>query len=274
MSKSETSNSNDGPSFQAPRYHPNWGAALVCFALGIFLLIALLAYDPAQSSWRTAQPTLKNPAGILGANAIWAMLFSLGASTWLIPLFLLWMLWVSVRSSKHLTGTRTVAIIVACLSLAGLAAMFDAMNWGNDPAKWGSDYFPRGFGGWVGAALYHRLLADALGPFGSALIFGTVYIGAQLFIFTKDIGGEFEKIFHNFGTWRAERAKLKAEREEQRQAGRHAVGRDAQRRDRQGEEQDAPAPEPVRERAADEVEEQIREGVRRDGEPDPQGVRA
>ncbi|MSU71723.1 MAG: DNA translocase FtsK [Opitutus sp.] len=222
MSKSETSNLNDGPSFQAPRYHPNWGAALVCFALGIFLLIALLAYDPAQSSWRTAQPTLKNPAGILGANAIWAMLFSLGASTWLIPLFLLWMLWVSVRSSKHLTGTRTVAIIVACLSLAGLAAMFDAMNWGNDPAKWGSDYFPRGFGGWVGAALYHRLLADALGPFGSALIFGTVYIGAQLFIFTKDIGGEFEKIFHNFGAWRAERAKLKAEREEQRQKEKEA----------------------------------------------------
>ena len=100
--------------------------------------------------------------------------------------------------------------------------MFDAMNWGNDPAKWGSDYFPRGFGGWVGAALYHRLLADALGPFGSALIFGTVYIGAQLFIFTKDIGGEFEKIFHNFGTWRAERAKLKAEREEQRQKEKEA----------------------------------------------------
>jgi S-DNA-T family DNA segregation ATPase FtsK/SpoIIIE len=100
--------------------------------------------------------------------------------------------------------------------------MFDAMNWGSDPAKWGSDYFPRGFGGWVGASLYHRLLADALGPFGSALIFGTVYVGALLFIFTRDISGEFEKMFHNFGAWRAERAKQKAELAVQRQKTREA----------------------------------------------------
>ncbi|MEY4940946.1 MAG: translocase SpoIIIE, partial [Verrucomicrobiota bacterium] len=105
---------------------------------------------------------------------------------------------------------------------AGLVAMFDAMNWGSDPAKWGSDYFPRGFGGWVGASLYHRLLADALGPFGSALIFGTVYVGALLFIFTRDISGEFEKMFHNFGAWRAERAKQKAELAVQRQKTREA----------------------------------------------------
>lgn len=222
MSKSETSNSNDGPSFQAARYRPNWVAALICFALGAFLLVALVTYAPNQSSWHMAQPTAKNPAGLLGANAIWALLFSLGASTWLAPFFLLWMLWVSVRSSKHLTGTRSVAIVVACVSLAGLAAMFDAMNWGNDPAKWGSDYFPRGFGGWVGASLYHRLLADAMGPFGSALIFGTVYVGALLFIFTRDISGEFEKMFHNFGAWRAERAKQKAELALQRQKAREA----------------------------------------------------
>ncbi len=204
MRKSETSNPNDGPSYNAPRYRPNWIAALVCFALGAFLLVALVAYDPAQSSIRGTGPTLKNPAGIFGANAVWSMLFTIGGSIWLVPVFLFWMLYVSVRNSKHLTGTRSIAMLVACISLSGLLAMFT-------DATWGSDWYPRGFGGWLGVTMYHRMLAEALGPFGSGLIFGTIYVGALLFIFMRDIGGEFEKITGNFGAWRAERAKLKAE---------------------------------------------------------------
>src|SRR5689334_10085711 len=120
MPKSETSNSNDGPSFQAPRYRPNWIAALVCFALGAFLLVALVTYDPAQSSWFGTTPTQKNPAGIFGANTVSGLLRTFGVSTWLVPVFLFWMLYVSVRSSKHLTGTRTIAIIVATIALSGL----------------------------------------------------------------------------------------------------------------------------------------------------------
>src|SRR4051812_116612 len=184
MPKSETSNSNDGPSFQAPRYRPNWLAALFCFAIGAFLLVALVTYDPAQSGFHTMPPTQKNPAGIWGANAIWTLLYTIGFSTGLVPFFLLLMLYVSRRSSKHLTGTRTVAMIFACISLAGLTAMLKDGNWG-------SDWYPNGYGGLVGRTLYHRMLADALGPFGTSLILGTIYAGSLLFIFTKDIGAEF-----------------------------------------------------------------------------------
>jgi S-DNA-T family DNA segregation ATPase FtsK/SpoIIIE len=215
MPKSQTSNPNDGPSYNAPRYRPNWVVALICFGLGAFLLVALLTYDPAQSSFHTTAPTLKNPAGKAGANAIWAMLYSIGISTWLVPLFVFWMLFVSVRNSKHLTGTRAVAMLVACISLAGLLAMFK-------DGKWGSDYYPHGYGGWIGVTLYHRLLADALGPFGSGLIFGILYTGALLMIFMRDIGAEFEKIFTNFSGWRAERAKLKAEAAEARRLEKEA----------------------------------------------------
>lgn len=214
MPKSESSNPNDGPSFQAPRYRPNWLGAILCLVLGAFLLVALVAYDPAQNGWHGTAPTAKNPAGKLGANSIFVMLFSIGVSTWLIPIFLFWMLYVSVRSSKHLTGTRTIAIIVASISLAAIAAMFDSMKWGADPAKWSSDYFPKGLGGMVGSWIYHRLMAEALGPFGSGLSLGTIYAGSLLFIFTRDIGAEFEKLISNFSAWRAERAKLAAERTE------------------------------------------------------------
>ena len=209
MSKSETSNSNDGPSFNAPRYRPNWGAALVCFLLGAYLSVALVAYDPAQSGFHTTNPTAKNPVGWLGANAVWAQLYAVGFSTWLVPIFLIWMLYIAIRSSKHLTAGRTIAMILACVTLAGLTAMFK-------DAKWGSDYFPNGPGGLVGVMLYHRLLEDALGPVGSFLLLCTVYVGALLFIFTKDIGTELEKILTNFGAWRAERKQRAAALVEQR----------------------------------------------------------
>jgi S-DNA-T family DNA segregation ATPase FtsK/SpoIIIE len=175
----------------------------VCFAVGAFLLVALVTYSPAQSSFHTTAPTLKNPAGILGANGIWALLYAIGYSTWLVSIFLFWSLYIAIKSSKHLTSGRTIAMIIACIMLSGLAAMFK-------DAKWGSDYVPNGPGGLVGVMLYHRLLAEMLGPFGSGLLFGTVYVGAILFIFFRDIGTELEKMLHNFGAWRAERAQKKA----------------------------------------------------------------
>ena len=217
MPKSETSNSNTGPSFQGPRYRPNWVGALLCFVAGAFLTVALVDYDPLQVGlpFRSTTVAAKNLMGWLGADAAWILFFSIGVSTWLVPVFLIWMLYVSVRNSKHLSGTRTIAMIIACASFAGLSAMFDAV-------KWGSDYFPFGYGGYLGRLLYQKLLADALGPFGSGLIFGTVYAGALLFIFLRDIGAEFEKFASNFSAWRAERAALKAELVEQRKRDKDA----------------------------------------------------
>ncbi len=123
MPKPETSNSNDGPSYQAPRYRPNWLAALVCFVLGAYLTVALVAYDPAQSTFHTTSPLLKNPVGWIGANAVWSLLFAIGTSTWLLPIFLIWMLYVSVRASKHLTGTRVIAMVIASVAFAAAAGV-------------------------------------------------------------------------------------------------------------------------------------------------------
>jgi S-DNA-T family DNA segregation ATPase FtsK/SpoIIIE len=217
MPKSETSNSNAGPSFQGPRYRANWIAALLCFVAAAFLGVALLDFDPSQAAqFRSTSASGRNLMGWIGAETIWVLLFSFGLSTWLLPVFLIWMLLVSVRNSKHLSGTRTIAMIVACISFAGLAAMFDPSYWGPNPNSWGSDYFPKGLGGLIGGTISHRLLYDALGPFGSGLILGTIYAGALLFVFLRDIGAECEKALAAFSQWRANRAKLKAELNEAR----------------------------------------------------------
>jgi DNA segregation ATPase FtsK/SpoIIIE, S-DNA-T family len=215
MPKSETSNSNAGPSFQGPRYRPNWIAALLCFVAGAFLTVALIDYNPSQVDFLNTSVTGKNLMGWMGADATWLLLWTFGVSTWLVPVFLLWMLYVSLRNSKHLSGTRAVAMLIACVAFAGLAAMFGK-------ADFGSDYFPFGYGGYVGKWLYHTLMADALGPFGSGLILGTIYGGALLFIFLRDIGAEFEKFFSSISAWRAERAKLRVELAEQRRRDKEA----------------------------------------------------
>ncbi len=210
MPKSETSNSNDGPSFKAPRYRPNWTVALVCFALGFFVLAALVTYSPLQSSFHSTAPAQKNPTGIWGANTAWVLYYAVGVSAWFVPTFLLGLLWVAVRNPKHVTNTRSVSMVVACLTSAVLLAMLK-------DAKWSSDYFPQGYGGIVGSTVYHRLLEDALGPLGTLLIFGTVYLGSLIFVL--NLGGEFEKLFTDFGAWWKERgerkAKAAAERAEQ-----------------------------------------------------------
>jgi S-DNA-T family DNA segregation ATPase FtsK/SpoIIIE len=197
MPKSETSNPIDGPSYKAPRYRPNWFAAVICFVLGAYLTIALVTYDPAQPTFLSTEPHAKNPVGWIGANTVWGMLWTIGASTWILPVFLFWMLIVAVRNARHLAATRIIAIFVAIVTLSGLWAMLENIKH--------SAYFPEGPGGWIGVQIYQRLMAQAFGPYGTALLLGTLYFFSLLFIFTKDIGNEIEKIFANISAWRADR---------------------------------------------------------------------
>ncbi len=217
MPKSETSNPNDGPSFQGQRYRPNWFEAVTCFILGSFLTVALVDYEPTQvGALRSTAATAKNLMGWVGADTVWILLFSIGISTWLLPIFLFWMLYVAMRNARHLVVTRVIAMLVAAVALASIAAMFKE-------AKWGNDYFPNGPGGLAGRVLYHQLLADALGPFGSGLLLGTGYVFALMFIFTKDIGLELERYLTMFQTWwaarRARRAQLSEQQRKDKEAG-------------------------------------------------------
>jgi S-DNA-T family DNA segregation ATPase FtsK/SpoIIIE len=202
MRKTETSNPNDGPSFQAPRYRPNWTVALVCLLAGVFISVALVAYDPLQSSHIGTGPRPKNPMGWIGAESVYALMVSIGASTWLLPVFFGWTVYMALKAARHLSGTRVIAMIIALTACSGLWTMVDFFKVSN--------YFPEGPGGVIGKTIYGKLLADAAGGFGSAMLLGTIYAVAMLFIFTRDIGTEVDKMFANFSAWREERAKHKA----------------------------------------------------------------
>jgi DNA segregation ATPase FtsK/SpoIIIE, S-DNA-T family len=217
MPKAETSNSNDGPSFQAPRYRPNWPAAIGCFLVATWLTVAFFDFTPQQSTFHTTGPAASNVAGGWGANISWISFYSLGIATWWLPVFLFWLVYLAVRSSKHLTTSRLIGMMLSVVTFAGLAAMLEGFK--------ESDYFPKSLGGFAGHLVYQSGLQKPLGTFGAGLLMSTLYLSSLLFVFTKDIGTEIEKMLTNFGQWRADRAKAQLEAEELRRKGKEAMAK-------------------------------------------------
>jgi len=172
--------------------------------LGSWLTVALIDYAPIQSTFATTQTVGTNLAGPWGANTAWILFYAIGASTWLLPFFFGWLLYISIRNSRRLAATRLVAMLVCIITLSGIVAMFESFQ--------PNDYYPQAPGGWLGSLIYQGALRDTMGVFGAALLLGTVYLCGLLFIFTKDIGVEIERCIAAFQAWREERAKRKAER--------------------------------------------------------------
>jgi S-DNA-T family DNA segregation ATPase FtsK/SpoIIIE len=109
---------------------------------------------------------------------------------------------MALRAARHLSGTRVIAMIIAITAFSGLWAMVDFFKI--------SDYLQQGAGGVIGTTIYTKLLAEALGSFGSDMLLGTIYVISMLYIFTRDIGTEIDKIFASFTAWREARAIEKA----------------------------------------------------------------
>ena len=210
MPKAESSNpkDKDTPSFEGPRYRPHWLAAFTCLVLGILLGVALFDFEPQQSSLTTSNPVGENLVGIIGAEyAAWSY-WLLGVSTWLIPVFFIWMAVIYLRSARTLSSARLIAMVCCLVATSSLFAM-------QDQAFTRTDIFTSGPGGTLGKLIYHTILKDSLGVFGSGLIFVTVNLLGLMFIFTRDIAAEFGRLMHHFAEWRQKRAALAAARTEE-----------------------------------------------------------
>ena len=208
MPKPSSSNANNVPSFDPPHHRPRWVAASSCFLAGLLVTVAFIFFDPRQSRWNGTgyieyNRHDANPVGIIGAEFTWWALHVIGIGIWLLPIFLFWMAFVAVRNAKLLAGTRVVAMGICVTTASSLAAMIESYGEGQ--------YFTLGLGGALGKLIYVDMFKDTLGGFGSLLLLGVVYCLGLMFIFTKDITAEFEKLAHAFQQWRDQRAQRKAE---------------------------------------------------------------
>ena len=223
MRKSQTSNPKNVPSFDGPRYRPRWLAAGICFFLGTWIAVTLFDFSPrqsrqfeygGQSAWNGTDWVIKelakpepNLGGPWGAEMAWWSLHLTGVSAWMVPVFLICFSWVAVRRARRLVTTRFIAMLLAIATFSGLAAMVESQK--------SSDYFTMGLGGLVGQLIYLRILKETVGVVGAGLLLGTVYFLCLLFIFTPDIGTEFERIVASFHNWRTQRARRAVELAEQ-----------------------------------------------------------
>ena len=216
MPKPSSPNEKNVPSFDPPRHRPRWVAASSCLLIGLLVTVAFLFFDPKQSRQATTDflHTSPNPVGSIGAEFTWWSLNIIGVSTWLLPVFLFWMSFVALRNAKQLAATRIVAMGICITTASGLAAMVESFGT--------SQYFTQGLGGRLGHLIYGDIFKDTLGGFGSLLLLGVVYCLGFMFIFTKDITSEFEKLVQAFQQWRDQRTQLKAETAELRQQAKMA----------------------------------------------------
>lgn len=236
MPKAASSKSHENnPSFEGPRYRPNWFGAVLCFVFGVLLFVAMADYEPRQSlfseqaaksvvvdgtmkSVPVRTTTAPNLVGTVGADGSFAIFYLLGGAAWLVPLFLLWMAYTYVRSARHLTGTRLIAMICCIISGTALLDMQSSLFVGRE-------VYTQGPGGIAGKLFYTTLLDGTLGVFGTGFLMGAVYLTGLLFIFTRDITAEFDKILHGFSEWRKQRAALAAARAEERRQQREEAAR-------------------------------------------------
>ena len=222
MRKAENSNAKDKDttSFEAPRHRPHWLAAFTCLVFGILIAVAMIDFEPAQSIQHSTNPTSVNLVGVIGAEYSWWIFHLLGGTAWLVPLFLLRMAFIYLRRARSLATTRLLAIICCLISFSALMAMQETIFTSKV-------IFTGGPGGLLGAFLYLTLLKDSLGVFGSALIFGTIYLVGFVCIFSRDIVADVGHLIHGFNEWRQKRAALAVARAEELRQKREAAAKEA-----------------------------------------------
>jgi S-DNA-T family DNA segregation ATPase FtsK/SpoIIIE len=176
--------------------------AFVCFVLALLFTVAFADYEPDQvKDVVTTHPTKHNAVGLVGAYVTFWSYWWLGVTAWLMPLFLYWMTYVALRNVRQLALGRWIAMLFGVLSGAGLAAMVGGFT---------GNWFPNDLGGQIGKWVYGSFLAELMGPFGSALLLGMVYVLCLVFILTSDIGAEIDRMFQGLQSWWAERREVKA----------------------------------------------------------------
>jgi len=236
MPKPQSSNPNaDGPSFKGPRHQPRWLTAGICLILGLFLTVAFMDYEPAQyTGYQAAAASVvengamtvkhvkvakENLVGPFGVYSTYWSYCIVGGGAWLIPCYLLWTAFLAVRASRRFAGVR---MIVMFFSVLACAALWDMQDWflGN------KQVFPHGPGGVLGNLIHQDIFHSLFGSFGAATLLIIFYVLSMMFVLTKDIGAEFDKIGNLFAAWRQRRAEARATREEERKLLREAAARE------------------------------------------------
>lgn len=179
---------------------PILGAVLA--VAGVAALLSVLGYTAGQEVLfkHYFEPLLpstdsagNNVCGELGATFALASMLLVGASAYMIPVYIIWAAVGCFRRRASLfSKTEIAAIIAGVLSLSVSAAVFQDFLGTSAPLQ--SATFPSGWGGKFGYVVYSQTkpLLDTL---GNALLFGGVYFITLVVVFVDSPAETVSELF-------------------------------------------------------------------------------
>lgn len=200
-------------------------ALLIGSALTLFLFIALISYNQADSAWTNyaSSERVNNLGGSIGAWLADTLLFAMGYVAWVIPLAAVVSLWrwftdAGASSGFH-WGLRVVGVVMALPALCGLVGL-------HFPSV--ASYLPvRNAGGVLGETIATTLSGQLDIAGGSILLVTLILIGGTLsagLLWLELLSGIAglcvsaaiaikDKAEERIAVWRENRAERKAEKE-------------------------------------------------------------
>jgi len=148
---------------------------LICFVVGLLLLVAFFDYSPKQSTWIStgaADPgyILPNKVGVVGVFTVFWSYYILGISAWLMPVYLLWYAYGFL--AKKIQDINLCRLSMVMGSFLGACGLLDVIFVQKSLPAFAKNptLVPHGPGGLIGHALYSKLLEKNFGTFGSTFI--------------------------------------------------------------------------------------------------------
>lgn len=160
--------------------HDLLGGLLIVGAVLLFL--SLFSYDPRDlPTWAPFNPTdtqnttAVNFIGTGGALIAFYSLMVTGLATYLLPFSLMWFGVCKLTSRTHITSKHWLGVVMVVVTGA---ALLDLSGWdfGN------GEISPLGTGGAMGRLIGGKLFYNLLGPVGSVIVLGIVYMLGLIFV--------------------------------------------------------------------------------------------
>lgn len=240
--KNNANGKTEEKTFFAPRQQsrPVWALVLAC--IGLLMLVAMVGYEPAQSSQNAVGVDVAgNPVGQYGADFCANAYKVFGRVAWVLPLLFLWTAaLLFFKRAQKVRWLFLLAVIGLLVSLCGVFTMAEktsaansaqlearpGMQWDVDTTPPPSSELPFGGGGSLGQWSYNDLFIRYIGPFGNGLILVIILVLSVSLLFPGPLVLFWRYLHGQWLAWaaarrvrkemiREARAKIAAEREKQ-----------------------------------------------------------
>lgn len=236
MARKAKSSNEVAPRFGARSHKPRPVLSLIPLIVSVLVGIALADFHPNQTGKYDTGPVESesgeagyfddSSTNVIGQFGVWVGEYTtstIGIAAFLLPACTLWLAYMFFRPFSHKINLRKAVLLL--LLLTG-ATVFAAMAEPAMDLRFPTNYFPFGWGGWIGFHLYGQFLEAFFGLVGSLVIFSILTIFALSLLLFDNVIQDLRLIFgvkinewsESHAAWKKRRAEKKLLRENQKKA--------------------------------------------------------